>query len=319
MRIVLIDLFCGTGGFTHGWLAAGGEVAVAVDSWKQALDNHTFNHPNIATWNFELGGDIAYVAETLRMFLKRFGEDIHLHIHGSPPCQHISNASMGDPEEGMVLVNWFLDLVQYMKPDSWSMEQVLPVAKRLPDWVRYVKVNAADFGVPQKRRRIFAGDGWELFKTHSDNWVSVKDAIPSLENAEFHPVPSMKTRWKNLTVNGQCPTITSQSPGQIRLLINTGQHSKSSSRRARSVDTPIDEPCKTVVNKIPNLRKEHEGVFEKVRALSVEETAIIQGWSNMKFLDHLTLDEKRVMVGNMVCPPIAFAIKNGLVFKELVW
>ena len=279
MRIVLIDLFCGTGGFTHGWLEAGGEVAVVVDSWKEALDNHTLNHPSIATWYFELGGDIPYTAKTLQMFLKRFGEDIHLHIHGSPPCQNISNASMGGPEEGMVLVNWFLDLIQYMKPDSWSMEQVVPAAKRLPDWVSFVKVNASDFGVPQKRHRIFAGDGWELFKTHSDNWVSVKDAIPSLEDAEFHPVPSMKTRWKNLTVNGQCPTITSQSPSQLRI-------------------------------------KEHNG---KIRCLTVDETTVIQGWDGLMFMEHLTTMEKRVMVGNMVCPPIAIAMKNGLTFKGLVW
>ena len=274
MLKVAIDLFAGTGGFSHGWIQAGGVIAVAVDVWDKALKNHEHNHPETPTLKMELGHySIEYTAKILKRFLDCFeGEEIHIHIHGSPPCQDISNASNGDPSNGMKLVLWFLELVAYMKPDSWSMENVLPVASRLPENVPFIRVNSADYGVPQNRRRVFAGVGWSLTPTHKkENWVSVLQAIPSLEGCEFEAVPSMVNRWKNLTIKRPSPTITSQSVGQIRI-------------------------------------KSKEGV----RGISVQESSIIQGWDDLKFISTLTQSEKKIMVGNMVNPPIAKAICEGI-------
>lgn len=271
---IAIDLFCGTGGFSHGWIEAGGHIAVAVDNWEEALKNHAHNHPSTPTLKLELGGDIEKTAETLRTYLEPFG-DCHFHLHGSPPCQALSNASNANAEEGMVLVLWFLDLVEYMKPHSWSMENVTPLGRRLDALnVPYVRVNSADFGVPQLRKRVFAGQGWTIEKTHSkEKWVSVIEAIPDLIDKEFEAVPSMVDRWSNLTVERPCPTITSQSQGQIRI-----------------------KCLKTF----------------KINPISVKEASIIQGWGDLSFYDGLLMLEKRVMVGNMICPPIAKAICEGI-------
>lgn len=353
MLKVALDLFAGTGGFSHGWIQAGGVIAVAVDVWDKALQNHEHNHPGTPTLKMELGQySIEHTAKILTGFLDCFsGEEIHLHIHGSPPCQALSNASNTNAEEGMNLVNWFLELVAYMKPDSWSMENVLPVARRLPPQTPYVKLCSADFGVPQKRYRIFAGEGWEAKPTHSkENWVSVLEAIPELLGCEFSPAPSMASRWKNLTINNPFPTITSQSPNQIRIVsrriskrmalirgvdsqfyfpnepahtitqvnhiieafVNTGGSGPSSSRRAITDDSPIYEPAKTVRSKNINLRIKEGGEYRSIRSLTVEEAAIIQGWPKMKFIHGLTMRDKRLMVGNMVSPPIAKAICEGI-------
>ena len=313
---VCIDLFAGSGGFSHGWIQAVGRVAVAVDVWEEALQNHALNHPQVPVLNLELGGDIEETARTLRQYLEPFGVNVHFHLHGSAPCQALSNASSGvNAEDGMFLVNWFLDLVAYMKPDSWSMENVVPVARRLPEGTPWVKLCSADFGVPQKRYRIFAGEGWEAKPTHSkEMWVSVIEAIPDLLGCELLPAPSMASRWKDLTINAPFPTITSQSPNQIRIeaFVNTAGSGPSSSRRAISQDSPIDEPANTLLSKGLNLRVKENGEYRSIRSLTVEEAAIIQGWPGMKFIDGLTKAKKRLMVGNMVSPPVAKAICEGI-------
>jgi len=352
MLKVCIDLFAGSGGFSHGWIQAGGRLAVAVDVWEEALQNHALNHPEVPILNLELGGDIEETAKILREYLEPFGVNVRFHLHGSPPCQALSNASSRvNPEDGMLMVNWFLDLVAYMEPDSWSMENVVPVARRLPEGTPWVKLCSADFGVPQKRYRIFAGEGWEAKPTHSkETWVSVIEAIPDLLGCELLPAPSMASRWKDLTINKPFPTITSQSPNQIRIVsrriskrmsvirgvdsqfyfphqpahtitqvnhiieafVNTGGSGPSSSRRAVSVDSPINEPSKTVCSKALNLRVKENGEYRSIRSLTLEEAAIIQGWPGMKFIDGLTKSNKRLMVGNMVSPPVAKAICEGI-------
>jgi len=347
--IQVIDLFCGGGGFTQGAINAGSQVVLAVDCWQPALDIHEANSPDVPTAKIELGGSIIETAIVLRRSLT---SGCHFHLHGSPPCQNISNASNGDPEDGMVLVRWFLDLVEYMQPDSWSMENVVPMAKRLPKGTPYVKLNSADFGVPQTRNRIFAGEGWVAQPTHTqEDWVSVLDALPYLEG-ELTAAPSMVDRWSNVGNNHPFPTVTSQSPKQIRMVVNTDGCSNSVSRRAVSVDRAITEPSKTIHNNRPTLRNVHLNTSGcgssvgnaavakdrvitkpakvirahhatlrdkptptkavKIRSLTLQETAILQGFSSSMKIPYARKKDAWTVIGNAVCPPVAEAVIRGL-------
>ena len=171
--VQVVDLFCGGGGFTEGAIRANAEVVLSIDCWDEAIEIHKANHPNVPCENYTLGGSIVETAAFIR---SRLTPGAHFHLHGSPPCQKLSNASSSNSEEGMILVNWFIDLVRYMKPDSWSMENVVPVAKKIDKHrpgTPWVKLNSADFGVPQTRNRIFAGEGWIAEATHTkEDWVS---------------------------------------------------------------------------------------------------------------------------------------------------
>ena len=277
MLKVGIDLFAGTGGFSHGWIKAGGVIAVAVDEWDEALQNHEHNHPGTPTLKMRLGQhSIEYTAQILKRFLDCFhGEEIHLHIHGSPPCQALSNASNTNAGEGMNLVNWFLELVAFMKPDSWSMENVLPVASRLPEEVPYVRVNSADFGVPQVRKRIYAGEGWTLTPSHSkEEWLSVNDVLPNINN-------------------------------MARIV----------SRRRKAGEKPqfyfSNQPAHTITQVCHIFEDE-----KNKRSMKINEASIIQGWNDLKFIPGLKNKDKRLMISNMVNPPIAKAICEG--FNETV-
>ena len=230
MRIAVIDLFCGMGGFSQGAIDAGAEVILSVDSWDYAVKVHIENHPDVKIIKMELGHPSHY-----RMFKRLVDEyrakGYHVHIHGSPPCQALSNASRRDASEGMPLVLWFLDLVERCDPDSWSMENVLPVRKRLPEGTPSVVLNSADFGVAQTRRRCYAGEGWVAEPSHSkEEWLGVIDVLPHLNDLiGYAPPNSMKSHFKHKRIENPFPTVTSQSPRQLRLMMDSGRSSSKTS------------------------------------------------------------------------------------------
>lgn len=226
MKPVLgIDLFCGGGGASEGFENGGISIVLAVDSWAEALKVHRANHPTIPTLQLELGGDIPALASVLWSYLPEDRSSFHFHLHASPPCQALSQASKQSALEGVDMLTWYFDLIAYMKPDSWTMENVIPAIKYLPESMNYYAVQAADFGVPQIRRRVFAGEGWALKPTHQpDEYRSIRDALPYIEGElqEF-----VNTKIKPRTLDQPIRCITSCSHSQCRLIDENGDKIRS--------------------------------------------------------------------------------------------
>ena len=105
--IAVIDLYCGMGGFTEGAVQAGATVILSADFWEPAVKVHKKNHPGIPCLQWELG--TASDWKLIKKYMDKYPNH-HIHLHGSPPCQALSNASSTDASEGMVLVLHFLDL-----------------------------------------------------------------------------------------------------------------------------------------------------------------------------------------------------------------
>lgn len=163
MRI--IDLFAGCGGMSLGFEMAGYNVVLAVEKDENAVNTYKSNRENANV----LMDDITQVLN-----LEELGIDGVDGIIGGPPCQGFSlcgNRDNKDPRNS--LFREYVRFVKYYKPKFFVMENVKGILTMKTDSKENVKdiilkefkdigynvdihiLNAAEFGVPQKRERVF--------------------------------------------------------------------------------------------------------------------------------------------------------------------
>lgn len=162
------DLFCGAGGLTQGLRRAGFRVAGALDFDPLAVATYQENHPQTIVWE----GDIRKVAakHVLKTLRLKPGS-LHL-LAGCPPCQAFSalrtlngRRRVRDRQAKDLLFE-FLRFARVLRPKAILLENVPglgqdPRLKRFKQTlvklgyaVEYRVINAAHFGVPQRRRRL---------------------------------------------------------------------------------------------------------------------------------------------------------------------
>lgn len=160
--IKAISLFSGAGGMDVGFEAAGVNVILANEIDKTAAKTYAANHPDTEL----LVDDINNIFSRLSEFK---GTDL---IFGGPPCQGFSVIGKMNPEDVRSQLIWsFLKAVEIVKPRAFVMENVKALAY-ISKWkdVReeYIRqanqmgygcvpfiINAAEYGAPQKRERVF--------------------------------------------------------------------------------------------------------------------------------------------------------------------
>ncbi len=164
---LIVDLFSGAGGMSTGFEMAGFEVALGVEYIEKFSQTFAINHPNAITVN----KDITEVSEEEVLELLD-GKIIDVVI-GGPPCQGFSGAGRRDPKDPRnSLFMDFVRIVGAIKPKYFVMENVPGILnmkneagekvieiirqefKNIGYYVQWEKLLAADYGVPQKRRRV---------------------------------------------------------------------------------------------------------------------------------------------------------------------
>ena len=167
---LVVDCFCGIGGFSAGCELAGHRVVLAVDMSKELLEVHRCNHPDAVHLKMALGPETE--AALLAKIREVIPEGADYHVHMSPPCTRLSSmqalkrkgAKSTDVDAGLKLVMWALDFMIRLNPPSFSFEQVhtpeldglLRFAHYLhPNKLRHVKAfDFAKVGVCQTRDPI---------------------------------------------------------------------------------------------------------------------------------------------------------------------
>jgi len=162
-KFKVVDLFCGAGGLALGLEAAGFEVVTSADAWGPAVDTFNLNFSHEAQkveldWGYELPEADLYA--------------------GGPPCQGFSSAGRRAPGDARnTLVAVFAHLIAAHKPTAFVFENVegfltgdkgrwvVDLLSPLVDagyCISVRKVNAANYGIPQHRKRVLAvgGLGW---------------------------------------------------------------------------------------------------------------------------------------------------------------
>ena len=163
----IIDLFCGIGGLSLGFEQVGFEVVSAIDMWADAVK--TYNHNRI-----DNVAKVMTVEDFNDTLLPELLNTHHITgIIGGPPCQGFSTVGkreIDDPRNKMYLE--FYRAVKLANPDFFVIENVKgmltlnkgafvkDLLSRLGEdglgyTISYQLLNAADYGVPQNRYRVF--------------------------------------------------------------------------------------------------------------------------------------------------------------------
>jgi DNA (cytosine-5)-methyltransferase 1 len=162
-KLSVLDLFCGAGGMSLGFKNAGFNVVHSVDNFQAAIDTYRKN----------LGEHI---------FSTDLFENTELPLTdvviGGPPCQGFSSAGVrknGDKRNSLVSI--FSNIIVQNKPKAFVFENVegfltAENGERVFDLlmplieagynIHLRKINAAEYGVPQHRKRVIGigGLGW---------------------------------------------------------------------------------------------------------------------------------------------------------------
>ena len=209
MTRVAIDLFAGSGGVTAGLKAAGWRVLCAVDNDPVAARTYRSNHPEVQF--IERGVEARSTARALARAASKQKVDL---LVVCAPCQPFSSQNRkrgNDPREQLILK--CIPLIRATTPKMIFFENVpglaspsyRPVLEKLGHRLQKLGYHiseplvkdAADFGVPQRRRRCIMiatrhAEGLREFSTTriQAQRRSVYDAIGRLlplESGEAHP------------------------------------------------------------------------------------------------------------------------------------
>jgi len=162
----LVELFCGLGGFSRGFAQAGFKVALGGDIHQPSIESYRSNHPGAVT----ILGDLRKVSgSTLRSAVST---DVDVVLAGVP-CQgfSLSNRKRHDGDERNQLFRDAVRLAKALRPRAMVIENVSgmrsagcgsfinavrqEIEGELGLRCHVVLLDAADFGVPQFRRRLF--------------------------------------------------------------------------------------------------------------------------------------------------------------------
>jgi DNA (cytosine-5)-methyltransferase 1 len=347
-QLIGVDLFSGAGGMSLGATWAGVSVKIAIDKDPHATSTYKTNHPGVDTRTFDLSA-------LKRLAIKRAKNEC-LILFGGPPCRGFSTSnqrtrSLRNP------TNWlfseFLRHTRQLQPDwvvfenvkglletegGFFFDQVVSKLKRqgytVSDWL----LNAEDFGVPQKRWRVFIvgslhGISPTMPARQASKPVTVADAIldlPILRNgASVNRMPyrsephSMYANQMRMGLEDSSNHFVTRNDPRILERyrhIPRGGNWKDIPRRLMRNYAAL-ERCHTGIYMrlklnapsvvIGNFRKNMLIHPTQTRGLSVREAARLQSFpDDFQFLGSIGLQQQQV--GNAVPPLLAKAVFDSI-------
>ena len=297
----VVDLFCGAGALTHGFVLEGFNVVAGLDADDVCKYAYEANNAG-ARFIHEKLEDVT--AEDISALYPEGHVKI---LVGCAPCQPYSSYTkkVRDKEEKWRLLPRFADLVCEVEPEIVSMENVPDLAtfkdgtvyrafvdrlKRKKYHVKeYLDVYCPNYGIPQHRTRLvlFASRYGKIKivdETHSpDQYKTVKDAIGHLEplkagqTSEEDPLHKA-SRLSELNLR----RIRTSMPGGTwrdwpEELV-TECHRRESGDGYVSVYGRMrwDEPAPTITTQCYGFGNGRFGHPEQDRAISLREAALLQ-------------------------------------------
>jgi DNA (cytosine-5)-methyltransferase 1 len=348
-KLKIVDIFSGCGGMSYGFEMADYEVLLGIDIWKDSLNTFKQNHKNSKT----ICADISNISK--QDIFNLLGEVALDVLVGGPPCQGFSLAGKRDINDNRnKLVLEYVRIVKELKPKFFVLENVLGILSMKDenqnlvidnlkeqfndigyDMV-YKSLYAHNYGVPQKRQRVFIVGNCINAKfefpipTHdgiNKKFVTVGDAISDLplldddwgaEITDYSIIPSSEyqndMRKNSFKLKNHTKSNHSQQTINTISYVPEGGNWK---------DLPIDfqnirsysNTWKRLHSQLPSVTIDtghrHHFHYKANRVPTVRESARIQSFPDkFEFLGTRTSQFKQV--GNAVPPLLAFAIAKQI-------
>lgn len=347
-----ISLFSGCGGDTLGLERAGFKVVAFSEFKKPAIDTHLANFPDSVLLKDGHNTDITKIPDST---FEAYKGKVHI-IFAGFPCQGFSRAGKkkaDDPRNQMF--RQFLRAAKIVRPPFIIGENVTGLATMasgpneadppMIDVIRkefldagyqmYYKVlEATDFGVPQKRKRILLV-GYDTSQPKRINpetfWASVTSCgsgLPrtsmatfvtnTMEGAHLIPTGSVPDDFTDYALRVQeSAEPTGVAHPYVVLKANTDL--LSCSKRVSPVHSEIvdlNRPCKTIIctydhqpRLLVGLRKASGASY--CRTLIPDELKQVQGFPP-EFIMTGSKKDQVTQIGNAVPPPMIYAIASTL-------
>lgn len=319
-----IDLFAGAGGLSFGFHDAGIKSIYAVECDKHAAKTFELNFPDAKV----------SCADVRTIDFSRYRGKVDI-VCGGPPCQPFSSGGLrNSADDTRDMIPTFIEAVRSIAPQAFLMENVngLTVGERrayldsVLDQLRglgynitWQVVNAAEYGVPQIRKRlIIIGVREEIFE------------FPTPTHGPGKPLPYVSAGEVLAVVNSQTVNTARVTYARNPDLRPNPYHGQLYNGGGRPID--LEQPAPTILasaggNKTHFLDLDgvvvtyhghllrggapQTGNLPGARRLTVEESAALQTFpANMTFSGPQSAKYRQI--GNAVPPLLGYIIGKKL-------
>lgn len=332
----VIDLFCGAGGLSHGFYQEGFPIAAGVD-FDEAC-RFAFEENNDATF---LRRDVAEMEATEIADLFHPGK--RRVLVGCAPCQPFSTYNQKNDDPKWQLLGRFAELINRVRPDVVSMENVprllafkgggvfqsfVSTLEAAGYYVIFDILYGPDFGLAQTRSRLVLlasrlGPIELPERTHSDRYRTVREEIgtlPPLGHGECDPTDLLHRASRLAPINVR--RIDSSKPGgtwrdwDSELIARCHTHEAGRGYSSVYGRMSWDNPSPTITTQFFGFGNGRFGHPDQQRALSLREGAMLQGFPrNYAFVapgQPIPFKAVGRLIGNAVPVKLAGAIARAV-------
>jgi DNA (cytosine-5)-methyltransferase 1 len=309
-----LDLFCGAGGSSRGAKQAGVEIVAAVDMWELAGTTYADNFPKTRFFRKKC-------EELSPASIKRKVREIEI-LLASPECTSHTCAKGASPrsEKSRSTAFEVIRFAKAFRPRWIVVENVVHMRswRRFSTWlqslealgyhVRVQVLNAADFGVPQSRKRLFVTA--DLLQVPPFVKGDTRTRIPAAQFIEsdngFRYTPLHKRGRAKPTLARAERAIDAVGLRRPFLIVYYGSDGAGGWQR-------VDRPLRTIttVDRFGFVRPCRGG--HEIRMLQVPELCRAMGFPDEHIFERGTRRDRIKLIGNAVCPPVMAAVVETLV------
>lgn len=356
---IALSFFAGAGGLDIGFMKAGFDIKLSIDIEEKFCSTILKNFPNLNVKQGDIKDyDKTNIYKTANM---KNTKEVDVIIGGSP-CQSFSIAGKRkafDDSRGKAMIK-YTEIIKEIKPKIFLLENVRgllsaslkhrkvkergegypPLTEeekpgsalnfllsKFKDYNLEIKLlNAAMYGVPQKRERVFIigirKDLNKIFKfpepTHNkdgvdgkEKWVTISEAFSDLEEIKKHDyVKYSSERLKYMRMIPKGGGNWKDLPQGVMKKAMGGAYNSSGGRVGFYRRLKIDEPSPTLLTS-PIQKSTNLGHPFEDRPLSIQEYMKIQGFPIDYELSG-TLNDQYIQIGNAVPVKLSYILGKAI-------